>query len=190
MVAFAISSGAMQLRGSNVTAATMPKTVQPCAPKQLRVIPGPSLAPMGTKAYLFILENVSKDICTLEGYPTLRMLDAGGNIIAARVTHISASNTVNAATGVTLVTVKPGWSAFFDVRYPNWLDYPPATCPISDHVTIHIPDMKKSIIFKWRIQPFGHESAGTPHCGEIGVSFVFGPYRMTKSQLNQIASER
>lgn len=80
-----------------------------------------------------------------------------------------------------LVTVKPDWSGLIEVTYPTWVDYPPATCPISDHVVIHIPNMKEPIIFKWRIQPYGRKSTGTPHCGEIGLSFVFGPYRLPKS---------
>lgn len=63
------------------------------------------LAVTGENASLVALENVSKVSCTLKGYPTLRMLDAGGNFIAARVTHTITS-------GAKLFPVPPlwGWS--------------------------------------------------------------------------------
>jgi hypothetical protein len=187
MLVLALGSGAMQLPGFNVAAATKHKiSGVSCTANHLSVKPIGALAPKGTTAYLISLENVSKTSCTLEGYPQLRMLDASGKSIATRVTHRSAFAGAN-ATGVTLVTVKPGWSALFGVTYPNSSGYVPATCPISDRLEIHIPNMKESIIFKWRIQPYGGKSPATPHCGEIGVSFVYGPHRLTKAQFNRTA---
>jgi hypothetical protein len=187
MLVLALGSGAMQLPGVNVAAATKPKTAgQLCTANHLRVIPHSAFAVWGTEAFLVVLENVSKSNCTLEGYPQLRMLDVGGKSIATRVAHGSAFGSAN-FTGVTLISVKPGWSGLFGLTYPNSIDYPPATCPISDHVKIHIPNMKESIILKWRIQPYGGKTGVTPRCGEISVSFIYGPYRLTKSQLNNAA---
>jgi hypothetical protein len=185
---FAFGSGVIQLPGFNVEAATKPKTAGiSCAPNQLSAKPVEALAPFGTNGYLVSLENVSKSSCTLEGYPQLQMLNAGGKSITTRVTHRGGFAGAN-ATGVTVVTVKPGWSGLFALTYPNSSGYvAAATCPISDHVEIHVPDMKESLIFKWRIRPYGGKSAATSHCGDISVSFVYGPYRLIKSQLNDVA---
>jgi hypothetical protein len=176
------------LPGLNVEAATKPKTAGvSCTPNQLSVKPVGALAQFGTNGYLVSLENISKSSCTLEGYPQLRMFGAGGKSITTRVTHRGGFAGAN-ATGVTLVSVKPGWSGLIALTYPNSSGYDAsATCPISDHVEIHVSDMKESLIFKWRIRPYGGKSAATPHCGEISVSFVYGPYRLTKSQLNDAA---
>jgi len=155
---------------------------QPCKASQLSVKPIEGLAAYGTKYYLVSLKNVSSTSCTLKGYPQLRMLDAGGKSIATVVTHRGAFAGAK-ATGVTLVTVKPAWSALFSLMYRDSLAYAPATCPISDHVEILVPNMKESLILNWRIQPFGGATVAKLHCGEIGVSFLSGPYHLTKSQL-------
>lgn len=188
VVVFAFSSGVIQFPGLNVGAATKPKTDGvPCIPNQLSIKPEGALNPSGTNGYLVSLENVSKSSCTLEGYPQLRLLDAGGKSITTRDTHRDGFAGAD-ATGVTLVTVRPGWSGLFAVTYPNSSGYDTtATCPISDHVEVHVPNMKEPLIFKWRIRPYGGKSFATPHCGEISVSFVYGPYRLAKSQLNDAA---
>jgi hypothetical protein len=188
VLVFVFGSGVIQLHGLNVGAATKLKTaVVSCTPNQLSVKPVGALVPNGTNGYLVSLENVSKSSCTLEGYPQLQMLDAGGKSIMTRVTHRGGFAGAN-ATGVTLVTVKPGWLGLFALTYPNSSGHnATATCPISDHVEIHVPDMKESLIFEWRIRPYGDKSAATTHCGEISVSFVYGPYRLTKSQHNDAA---
>jgi hypothetical protein len=183
LLVIAIGPWAMQLPGSSVAAASKTQTAaQPCRVSQLSVKPKEGLAKYGTKEYLVSLKNVSTTSCTLKGYPQLRMLGAGGKIIATEVTHGSAFVGAK-ATGVTLVTVKPGWSALFALTYPDSIEYTPATCPISDHVEILVPNMKESVTFKWRIQPYGGATAAKLHCGEIGVSFLSGPYHLTKSQL-------
>ena len=155
---------------------------QSCKVSQLSVKPMEGLATQGTKYYLVSLKNVSSTSCTLKGYPQLRMLDAAGKSIATLVIHRGAFGGAK-ATGVTLVTIKPGWSALFSLAYPDSIDYTRATCPISDHVEILVPNMKGSVIFKWRIQPYGGATVVKLHCGEIGVSFLSGPYHLTKSQL-------
>lgn len=181
ILVIAIGPWAMQLSGSNVAAASKNQTAsQPCTASQLSVKPIEGLSTYGTKDYLVSLKNVSSTSCALKGYPQLRMLDAGGKSIATVVTH-RGDFTGAKATGVTLVTVKPGWSALFSLMYRDSLDYTPATCPISDHVEILVPNMKESIILKWRIQPFGGATVAKLHCGEIGASFLSGPYHLTKS---------
>ena len=124
LLVFAFGSGVIQLPGLTVEAATKPKTAGVSyTPNQLSVKPIEALAPVDTMSYLVSLGNVSKSSCTLEGYPQLRMLDAGGKSIATRVTHRSAIAGAN-ATRVTLVTVKPGWSGLFGLTYPNSLLVP------------------------------------------------------------------
>jgi hypothetical protein len=183
LLVVAIGPWAMQIPGANAGAASKTQTAaQPCTASQLSVKPMEGLATQGTKYYLVSLKNASTTSCTLKGYPKLRMLDAGGKYIATLITHRGAFVGAK-ATGVTLVTVKPGWSALFSLAFPDSIDYAPATCPISDHVEILVPNMKGSVIFKWRIQPYGGATVAKLHCGEIGVSFLSGPYHLTKSQL-------
>jgi hypothetical protein len=185
MVVLALSSGVMAT--AKVAAATKPKNPGlACTPNHLRAITYPALTQTGTTGYAVALHNVSNSTCTLEGYPQLKMLDAAGKAIPTRVTHGAAFTGANAGQErrVTLITVKPGWSALFAGSYPNSTNYPPAACPISDRVEIHIPNMKEPIVVKWRIQPYGGKTGAPPHCGQVSVSYVYGPYRLTKSQLN------
>jgi len=114
------------------------------------------------------------------------MLDAAGKAIPTRATHGAAFGGANESK-VALITVKPGWSGLFSLLYRNSPDYPPAACPISEHVEIHIPNMKKPIVVKWRIQPYGGKAGAPPHCGQVSVSYVYGPTRLPKSQLNDAA---
>lgn len=182
LLVVAIGPWAVQLPGANAGAAS--KTLiaaQPCTASQLSVKPMEELATSGTKYYLVGLKNVSTTSCTLKGYPQLRMLDAAGKSIETLVSHRGAFAGAK-ATGVTLFTVKPGWSALFALTFPDSIDYIPATCPTSDHVEILVPNMKQSINIKWRIQPYGGASVAKVRCGEIGVSFLSGPFHLTNSE--------
>lgn len=184
MFLLVLASGVMQLSGSNIAAATRPETAgRPCTPNHLRAIPSEGLAATGTNAFLVVLENVSSSSCTLEGYPQLKMLDKAGKTIASRISRL-APNAGKNTTKVTLITVKSGWQGLFALSYPNSTDYPPASCPVSDRVEIHIPNMKESIVIKWRIRPYGGKSGTTPDCGQVSVSFIYGPYHLSKSQFN------
>ena len=179
----ALGSGVIQYVGSSIAAGAKPRiAVQPCTPNLLKAMPIGALAPLGTSEYLVALENVSTSNCALEGYPQLRMFDEAAKAIPIRVAHRGAFAGRN-ATGVTLITVKPGWSGLFALSYPNSTDYPPASCPVSNRVEIRIPNMKEPIATKWRIRPYGGKSGTTPVCGEVSVSYVYGPQRLTKSQL-------
>jgi hypothetical protein len=181
-------SGVMQLSASNVAAATKPEIAgKPCAPNDLRAIPVAGLAPTGTSYFLVVLENVSSSSCTLEGYPQLKMLDKSGKTIASRISHLAPSAGKN-TTEVTLISVKPGWQGLFALSYPNSIGHPSASCPVSDRVEIRIRNMKESIVVKWRIRPYGGKPDTTPDCGQLRVSFVYGPYHLSKSQINGLAS--
>jgi hypothetical protein len=182
VLALGLVTGLMELATLSVAGATKPKTGLPCAPIDLRAIPLGVLAPNGTSGYLVALKNVSNSSCVLEGYPQFRMLNKAGRAIATLVTHSGAPRYGASASRAALITVKPGWSSLLSVSYLNSTNYPPATCPSSNRVEIEIPNMKEPIVFKWRIQPYGGKIGATPHCGEVSVSFVYGPmYRLPDS---------
>ena len=179
-----LASGVTQQSGSTIAAATKLETAgKSCTPNHLRVIPTHGLAVTGTNFFLVALENVSKSSCTLKGYPKLKMLDKAGKTIASRISPLAPDAGKNTKK-VTLITVKPGWQALFALSYPNSTYFPAASCPVSDLVQIRIPNMKSSIVLKWRIRPYGGKSTTTPDCGQVNVSFVYGPYHLSKSQLN------
>jgi len=182
-----LASGVTQLSGSNIAAATKPEVAgKPCTPNHLRAIPVHGLATTGTNYFLVVLENVASSGCTLEGYPHLKMLDKAGKTIVSRISHLAPSAGKN-TTKVTLITLKPGWQGLFALSYPNSTYYPRSSCPVSDRVEIHIPNMKDSIVIKWRIRPYGGKSGTSPHCGQVSVSFVYGPYHLNNSQFNGLA---
>jgi hypothetical protein len=174
-------SGVMQLSVSTIAAATKPEVARkPCTATQLRAIPDAGLAPTGTSYFLVVLENVSSSSCTLEGYPQVKMLDRSGKTIASRISHLAPSPGKN-TTKVTLITVKPGWQGLFALSYPNSTNYPSASCPVSDRVAFRVRNMKESIVIKWRIQPYGGKPDTILDCGQVGVSFVYGPYHLSGS---------
>lgn len=184
MFLLVLVSGVTQLSGSNIAAAAKPDVAgKPCTPNQLRAMPVAGLAPTGTSYFLVVLENVSRSRCTLEGYPNLKMLDRAGKSIASRISHRAPPVGKNSKE-VTLITIKPGWQGLFALSYPNSTDYPRASCPVSDRVAIRIPNMKESVVIKWRIRPYGGKLEATPDCGQVSVSFVYGPFHLSKSQFN------
>ena len=178
----ALGSGAMQITGSNIAAAAAKSSTvtEPCRATQLDARLMGALATYGTTAYVVNFRNISTTACTLRGYPKLQMLNADGGVISTQTLHRSIFDFY--ATVVKLVTVLPNWSAVFDVSYPDWLRYAPASCPTSNRVKILFSNANRSITVKWRFRPYGGSSIAKVHCGEISVSPFYGPYRFARGR--------
>jgi hypothetical protein len=170
--------GVMQLPGSNIAAATKSSTISNiCSATQLDVTLESAFATFFNVAYVVDLRNSSNIDCTLRGYPKLQMLNKDGWVISTQTLHRSIFG--SSSTVVKLVTVKPSWSALFDVTYPNRLRYAPASCPTSNRVEILFSDAKRSIAVRWRIRPYGGTSIAKLRCGVVRVSPFYGPFHLS-----------
>jgi uncharacterized protein DUF4232 len=115
--------------------------------------------------------NGSRTTCTLDGYPDLQMLGAGGLTIHTEVLHGTAYTVP--AVSKRLVILAPRAMASFDLGYDDGTGYGLARCPTSARVEITPPNDHRPITVSWRLQPYGG-SVTHLRCGRITVSPVFG----------------
>jgi hypothetical protein len=85
---------------------------RPCRPSQLRIASGAQLSPAtGQNPLTVVLTNRGANPCTVNGYPTVALVDAGGKRLPFRVSH-SGDQMVTPRPPVA-VRVLPRRSAFF-----------------------------------------------------------------------------
>jgi hypothetical protein len=126
----------------------------------------------GSVNVVAVLRNDSSAVCTLEGYPRLRMLDRRGRGLATHL-HRGASVTVPAV-AVRRITLAPGAAAGFYIGFADMTGYGVARCPASARVAVTPPGAAGAIVVPWQLQPYGGTAVHV-RCGVINVSAVFAP---------------
>jgi hypothetical protein len=125
---------------------------------------------MGSVGSSAVFTDTSSSPCTLDGYPSLQMLDANGAHIPTLVARSGAVTTVPRLPA-RLVSLKPGAHATFYIGFEDATGFGAATCPTSSRVEVTPPGDRTPITVTWHLQPYG---GSTEHlqCGRIGLSPV------------------
>jgi len=121
--------------------------VQPCARESLSIKEGETEAAMGgVRQAPFVLTNVSKAPCTLEGYPSLELLNKAGAVVK-RATKQKSDDPIAAA------TLEPGKTAYFALNFnAGGAGYMGKPCPTYRQVRITTPGAKRPFILRSEIQ--------------------------------------
>lgn len=126
---------------------------------------------MGAVGAVVSLQNVSARSCDLQGFPILKMLGAENQLLVTETLHRTRFS--NSSSKSSLVRLKHGSRAFFDVTYPDRTGYENSLCPTSTWVEVFVPGAVKPIKVPWRIQPFGGITISKLQCGQVSVSPFF-----------------
>ena len=120
---------------------------QPCAREDLRIREGETDAAMGgVRQTPYTLTNASKAPCTLEGYPSLELLNSAG-AVAKRATKQKTDD------AITVATLEPGKTAWFALNFnAGGAGYMGPPCPSYRQVRITTPGAKRPFVLKTDIQ--------------------------------------
>lgn len=113
--------------------------------------------------------NVSSSGCTLEGYPTIQMLQRNGAPMPTEITRNGAPSVPSYP--VKRVVLAPHGRALFYFGYEAASGYGNDYCPTSAAVRITPPGDPSSLTEAWHLQPYGGLTQ-QPRCGLITVSAV------------------
>jgi len=147
-------TGANRPEGPGATAPrSSPSGPTVCAARELRVT-GSVQGAMGSREGLIHLTNIAARACTLEGTPTITLLDQDGRPITSGVTFGTSAPQWQAdaqpePAGWPVVTMEPGAAAQVRLRWSNW-------CPDGAAAP------------GWQIQLPGGDSATVGGLGDIG----------------------
>ena len=116
-----------------------------CIRNQLAVKANGSQGAAGTIYGAWVFTNVSKETCTLSGYPSLALYGNQGRPIPTTVKR-------DLTPGPRLVTLAPGDSATFRTSYS---DVPSSrrACPVSSVTQVTPPGVKESLFIPATLQP-------------------------------------
>lgn len=143
--------------------------VPTCQVSQLSIEPHQAGGAAGTISLTISLRNMSATACTLEGYPGMQLLTAGGTPITTTVVHGGFSGSVPSAASQppSLVTLAPGFSATFWLQYEDVPVGNETACPESTKAQITPPKDTAPAVVPLVIAPC---NSGTVH-----VSPVYSP---------------
>lgn len=119
----------------------------PCARESLAIKEGETDAAMGgVRRTPFVLTNVSKAPCTLEGYPSLELLNKAGAVVK-RATKQKPDDAITAA------TLEPGKTAWFALNFnAGGAGYMGKPCPTYRQLRITPPGAKRPFVLRSEIQ--------------------------------------
>ncbi|HEX3146239.1 MAG TPA: DUF4232 domain-containing protein [Pyrinomonadaceae bacterium] len=141
-----------------------PANVQPCAREALKIKEGETDAAMGgVRRTPYVLTNISQSPCTLQGYPSLELLNNAGAVIK-RATKEKTDEPITAA------TLEPGKTAWFALNFnAGGAGYMGKPCPTYRQLRITMPGAKRPFVLKTEIQTCARSDfdvtpvvAGTP----------------------------
>jgi|GEM_PF-7011722 len=143
----------------------MPQSnVLPCAREALKIKEGETDAAMGgVRRTPYVLTNISQSPCTLQGYPSLELLNNAGALIK-RATKQKTDEPITAA------TLEPGKTAWFALNFnAGGAGNMGKPCPTYRQLRITTPGAKRPFVLKTEIQTCARSDfdvtpivAGTP----------------------------
>ena len=124
-----------------------PAKAQPCAREALTIKEGETDAAMGgVRQTPFVLTNASKAPCTIEGYPSLELLNKAGTVVK-RATRQKSDNPIASA------TLDPGKTAWFALTFnAGGAGYMGKPCPAYRRMRITTPGAKRPFVLRTEIQ--------------------------------------
>ena len=123
---------------------------QPCAREALSIKEGETDAAMGgVRRTPFVLTNVSKAPCTLEGYPSLELLNKAGTLVK-RATKQKSDDPITKA------TIEPGKTAWFALNFnAGGAGNMGPPCPTYRQLRITTPGARRPFVLRSEIQTCG-----------------------------------
>lgn len=137
---------------------------QPCAREDLSIKEGETDAAMGgVRRTPFVLTNISKAACTLEGYPSLELLNKTAAVVK-RATKQKSDDPISKA------TLEPGKTAWFALNFnAGGAGNMGPPCPTYRQLRITTPGAKRPFVLRSEIQSCGRSQfevtpiqSGTP----------------------------
>src|ERR1043166_5579359 len=119
------------------------QSTKPCAREDLTIKEGETDAAMGgVRRTPFVLTNTSKATCTLEGYPSLELLNKAGAVVK-RATKQKSDDPITAA------TLEPGKTAWFALNFNvGGAGYMGKPCPSYPRIRINTPGAKRPFVLR------------------------------------------
>ena len=124
-----------------------PRAALPCATSQLSAKLGETQGAAGTIVFGVVFTNVSRDRCSLGGYPALQMKNARGNV-ATRVKHGGLAFLVKP---VRSFIVNPGGRATVVIAYSDVPHGAEKTCPTATSLVVRPAGAVRGVAVKVRI---------------------------------------
>lgn len=103
------------------TTATQSSALSSCQTSNLSLSLANPVGTAGTSYVDLIITNTSATSCTLNGYPTVTLLDGQGHQLGQAATPSSSATT-------TTITLQPNKAAYSSVSFPNPGFFSPGTC--------------------------------------------------------------
>jgi uncharacterized protein DUF4232 len=149
------SCGSLRTQASASPTVIVTQTPTPaptCQTDQMAITANDRGAALGHSAVEFDVRNATAQTCSLDGYPTLQVLDASQQPLTVTVT-LSPSAYVYTLDPPHVVNVVPGAEAYFVVQL---LDVPASgssSCPTSEGVRVSLPGSTTSTLIAQRFSP-------------------------------------
>jgi len=126
--------------------APQPRT-RPCAREDLSIKEGETDAAMGgVRRTPFVLTNISKSPCTLEGYASVELLNKAGALVRRSTKQKSDD-------AITPATLEPGKTAWFALNFnAGGAGYMGKPCPTYKQVRITTPGANRPFVLRTDIQ--------------------------------------
>lgn len=111
------AGGVMIERCSRPVPALAPAPVAPCVGADLKLSVEGGDAGMGNRVTTLALQNTGVQTCSLTGYPTVTLADAGGRVMTTVKAVQEPGNYFAQGTPPTAVSIAPQGKAFFDLAW-------------------------------------------------------------------------
>lgn len=145
-----------------------------CHSSQLAARIGRTGVALGSVGIAVELRNVSPTHCTLDGRPTLELVNAKGMLMPA---YDRAAATTVSPVRARLVSLAPGGIAYFVIWFADGTGFS-HTCPTSARARLIPPHDRTPIDVRWQLDPFG-SSTRLGGCGGMALSPVMSKDTIT-----------
>lgn len=128
-----------------------------CRSRQLRLSAEGGDAGAGNRVAVLSAQNVGAQPCSLDGYPTVTLLDGQGRSLTEIRAEQQPGNYFGGATGPTPVTIAPQAKAYFDIAWsvvPNEAIGEQA-CPDAATVRVAVPGDPSVVTLEQAFAPCG-----------------------------------
>lgn len=166
------AGGAVLERCSRPVAALAPSPETPCVGTNLRLSVEGGDAGMGNRVTILAVQNMGAQTCSLTGYPTVTLADAGDRTLSTIKAVQEPGNYFAQGTAPSPVSVKPQAKAFFDLA---WNVVPHESegekvCPEAKFLRLTTPGDTAQITLPLALTPCGRQIRVSPFRPVIDAS--------------------
>ena len=160
----------MPLPAPGETAPTTGSLAPPCRTNQLKLSSEGGDAGAGNRVAVLGAQNGGTQACSLNGYPTVTLLDGQGRSLTAIRAEQQSGNYFGGTNGPTPVTIAPQAKAYFDVAWsvvPNEA-IGERTCPNAATVRVALPGDTAVVTLAQAFSPCGGRVRVRPFRAQAG----------------------